>query len=275
MSANFKVICKKCGYSFNGSMIKRHENVCDGNYKPFIKLKNCKYCDLSFDGLNTNERANHSRWCKSNPKHQYYLDKVRNKNNDSAAILSMNTEASIKKRGESIFKRHKEGRYKEAHNKLKQNRINGIIHNHSIETKEKLSKIRKKFLLENPEKHPWKKSKKLISIPCETFKNYLTKQNIEWEEEYTPIEKRFFSCDIYLKKYKLIVEINGNQHYNSDYTLKKYYKERRSLILNEGFDILELKYDLVYNEDFKNKFLDFLEKRDLFVFENFQKYVIY
>lgn len=34
----------------------------------YIKLEKCKYCEYSFEGVNTSQRANHSRWCEHNPK---------------------------------------------------------------------------------------------------------------------------------------------------------------------------------------------------------------
>jgi hypothetical protein len=42
----------------------------------FKKLDCCKYCNFSFLELNTNQRANHSRWCKMNPKRKEYSDKL-------------------------------------------------------------------------------------------------------------------------------------------------------------------------------------------------------
>jgi hypothetical protein len=38
-----------------------------------MKQPFCKYCKLTFDNLNTNQRANHSRWCEKNPKRNYYI----------------------------------------------------------------------------------------------------------------------------------------------------------------------------------------------------------
>lgn len=43
----------------------------------YKKLLNCKYCNLSFDGLNTSQRGNHSRWCDLNPKRKEYETDLR------------------------------------------------------------------------------------------------------------------------------------------------------------------------------------------------------
>lgn len=39
----------------------------------YQKLTNCKYCNISLDSMDTSKRANHSRWCKLNPKHREYI----------------------------------------------------------------------------------------------------------------------------------------------------------------------------------------------------------
>jgi hypothetical protein len=69
-----KTTCLKCNFEFTnrgGNYIK-HFNSCNGTYKPTTKLLNCKYCNLTYSGLNTNQRANHSRWCKQNPARNSY-----------------------------------------------------------------------------------------------------------------------------------------------------------------------------------------------------------
>jgi hypothetical protein len=99
--------CDKCGnyFSAKGGNYKKHVLICDGNYSPFVKRNNCKYCELSFDYLNASERANHTRWCDKNPKKQKYI-----------RILESNRpkeiSEEIKKRiSEKISKAHKEGKY--------------------------------------------------------------------------------------------------------------------------------------------------------------------
>lgn len=43
----------------------------------YIKLEKCKYCNYSFDGVSTQKRASHTRWCEHNPKRPEYLAKCR------------------------------------------------------------------------------------------------------------------------------------------------------------------------------------------------------
>lgn len=69
-----KLKCSKCNYSFSarGGNYKKHTAVCDGTYKPFNKQSICKHCNMSFDGMSTSSRANHSRWCDRNQKRNEY-----------------------------------------------------------------------------------------------------------------------------------------------------------------------------------------------------------
>lgn len=41
----------------------------------------CKYCNGSFDFINASQKANHSRWCKSNPKHNKYIEDLLKRDN--------------------------------------------------------------------------------------------------------------------------------------------------------------------------------------------------
>ena len=121
---------------------------------------------------------------------------------------------------------------------------------HSEETKNKISLARKKYLKENGE-NPWKyKSSVHSSIPCEKFKSFLKKRGIDFSEEYLPlIEKgRFFRIDIAFPDKKIGIEINGNQHYNPDFSLKPYYEERHNLIIEEGWILLEIPSKRCFSE---------------------------
>ena len=92
-------------------------------------------------------------------------------------------------------------------------RKNIIHHKHTQDTKNKLSILRKKYLKENPDKHPWKKHNKFKSIPCEKLKIFLKENNISYVEEYSNFD-RYFSIDIAFPNEKIGLEINGNQHYD-------------------------------------------------------------
>ena len=118
---------------------------------------------------------------------------------------------------------------------------------HSLETKQNLSKIRKNFLIENPDKHHWRTKEKHKSEPCERVKEYLRSLNIVFVEEWQPLTNFAYSLDIAFPDFKLAIEINGNQHYNSDGSLKEYYQRRHDLIEQNGWTILELHYTVAYD----------------------------
>jgi len=67
--------------------------------------------------------------------------------------------------------------------------------------------------------------------------------------EFSPLEDRFFAIDIVFPDLLFGIEVNGEQHYNRDRTLKKYYQERHDLIESKGWRILELHYAECYNNN--------------------------
>lgn len=129
---------------------------------------------------------------------------------------------------------------------------------HSEETKKKLSEKRKKYLKENPDKHPWKRHDKFKSVPCELVKKYLTEKNISYIDEWCPLENKNYSIDIAFPDIKYGIEINGNQHYNRDGTLKEYYQKRHDEIVKSGWTLIELHYSVAWN---LQKFDEILKER--------------
>ena len=129
-------------------------------------------------------------------------------------------------------------------------------HPHTEETKKLLSEKRKLYLKNNPDKHPWKKSTKFKSIPCENLKNILKNKNINFVEEYTPFDDYNFSVDIAFPDIKVGIEINGNQHYNRDGSLTTYYQNRHNIFENRGWKIFEIHYSKCFDE---NNFNDILK----------------
>lgn len=114
------------------------------------------------------------------------------------------------------------------------------------EFRRKISEGRKKYLKENPDKHPWKRSDKFKSEPCEYLKDRIRNEGIDFVEEFQPLEDRFFSIDIFFPSKGIGIEVNGNQHYNRDGTLKKYYQERHDLIESSGIKLIEIPHLNVY-----------------------------
>jgi hypothetical protein len=130
-------------------------------------------------------------------------------------------------------------------NNLKSNKI---VYKHSEQTKKKISESRKKFLKENPDKHPWRIHNKFKSAPCDKIKEWLKYKNINFIPEYQiPNLERNFSIDIAFPDKMVGIEINGNQHYNRDGTLKEYYQNRHNIICLNGWELIELHYSVAYH----------------------------
>jgi len=93
-------------------------------------MKECKYCKLPFEGLSSSQRANHSRWCRLNPKAQEYRDNIEH-------MRSFITEQSLQRASEKIKKLHRSGLYNAAKEKRRANpTFKG--HHHTEEAKEKI-----------------------------------------------------------------------------------------------------------------------------------------
>jgi very-short-patch-repair endonuclease len=133
----------------------------------------------------------------------------------------------------------------------------------SKDAKRQMSESRKKWLKENPDKHPWKRHNKFKSVPCDKFKEKLKSSGFNFIPEYQALEDRFFSIDVAFPDKKIGIEINGQQHYKSDGTLKDYYQDRHDLLVSDGWDIIEIHYSVVYNEVFVDQIIDNLTKNDL------------
>lgn len=117
------------------------------------------------------------------------------------------------------------------------------------EEKQKISNRRKEFLKNHPDEHPWKKSDKFKSKPCEHLKEILRK-DFNFEEEYTDTRwEHSYSLDIAFLDKKIAIEVNGNQHYNNDGTLTDYYQKRHDYLESKGWIIIELHYAACYKND--------------------------
>lgn len=137
-----------------------------------------------------------------------------------------------------------------------------VSHTMTKDVRNKISKSRSKYLKENPDKHPWKKHDKFISEPCEILKDKLRNSNIEFEEEYSPLLKKNYSIDVAFPSKKIGIEVNGNQHYESDRkTLLPYYENRNNDFKKEGWAMMEIHYLEVYSDTILEKINKFLKQK--------------
>lgn len=119
---------------------------------------------------------------------------------------------------------------------------------HSNETKEKISKIRKQYLNDNPDKVPFKlnhSSKQ--SYPEKYFEELFIKENIplKYHKQIDRYELDFYNED--LMKY---VEIDGEQHY-SDYMIQ-HDKKRNEYLKQKGWEGIRIRwseYQKMNNDD--------------------------
>lgn len=207
-------------------------NLTESSYKS-KKIKKCKHCCTSFENT-TVDIANHTRWCKENPKN------AKLKHGKTIECCSCGIQFSLLRNNDRRITCSKRCAYARTN-----------------EQKTHLSNLRKKFLSENPDKHPWRSSTKNKSTPCENVKQYLTNKQVSFIEEYKPLNERFFSIDIAFPNLKIGIEINGNQHYNLDGTLARYYQERHDLIESAGWKLLEIHYTRCFDELSIGKIFDF------------------
>jgi predicted transcriptional regulator len=148
------------------------------------------------------------------------------------------------------------------------------IKKHTSEAKKIMSEKRKKWLKDNPEKHPWKKHDKFKSVPCENVKKFLDDLQINYIGEYDPeIDDRFFSIDIALPDKMIALEINGNQHYERSGKLKPYYQDRHDLLVNRGWDVYEIHYSACFNLEKWSEFIDKLKNSESIVEFDYFNYV--
>lgn len=165
--------------------------------------------------------------------------------------------------------------YREKQNKTNPNFVNGkyVPHKLSPESKLKISIARKKYLKENPDKHPWRKNSKFKSVPCEKFKEYLDKNNIKYISELNPeIPDHNYSIDIAFPNKMIAIEINGSQHYNRDGTLKEYYQIRENLLKLAGWNVYQIHYSFCFKEENFSLIMEKINKQLDFAPDNYEKY---
>lgn len=117
----------------------------------------------------------------------------------------------------------------------------------SSEQKLVLSIKRKQYLNDNPDKHPWRKHTKFKSVPCEKLKEWLKSKGIQFIEEFIiPNSKYNYALDIAFPDKQIGIEVNGNQHYSLDGTLKEYYQKRQNYLESLGWKIYQLHYSICF-----------------------------
>lgn len=202
----------------------------------------CKFCGKEFNSKAGTTR--HEKYCKQNPNAVPCKTGHESWNKGKTA----QDDPRIAKASENLKK------YYETHDGAWLNK------KHSEETKQLLAQKRHEYLLNNPDKHVWKRNTKFKSAPCEELKNKFRSLGISFIEEYCPFTDSAISLDIAFPDIKVGIEVNGNQHYNNDGSLKDYYQKRHDKLEEAGWTIYEIHYTLCYN--IKN--FDDIRKLDIY-----------
>jgi very-short-patch-repair endonuclease len=135
-----------------------------------------------------------------------------------------------------------------------------LSRSHKEESKKKISEGRKNWLKENPDLHPWRAKDKFVSVPCQKLKEFLKEKSIDFEEEVIISSSKNYSVDLLFPSRNLILEINGNQHYDREGNLKPYYQERHNHIVSLGWKVLEIHYSTAFNFDLCLKLINETEE---------------
>lgn len=131
---------------------------------------------------------------------------------------------------------------------------------HSDDEKKLISEKRKEYLAAHPDEHVWKRHSKFTSVPCNGLKEFLKSNNYSFIEEASIIPNRNFTVDICFPDKLIVVEVNGNQHYDTTtMELTSYYRERHDIIESFGWTVIEVPYNKAYSDEFRNSLCRLLD----------------
>lgn len=232
--------CKRCRYIYIGRQTKTH--VCNFKGKGRKPKKGgwkCSFCNKIFTTRREKEK---------------HIKEVHPRTHDGAwnKGLTKETNAIVAKSRETWRKNLAKGLFKPS----------WLGKNHSQETKDKISKSRKKFLEEHPEMAPYKLNHKSKgeSYPERYFKEWLKNENIPFQQEF---HFHLYSFD-FLVNEKIDFEIDGDQHF-LDQRIVEHDKERNKKVEESGFKVYRVtwsKYKALSNEE-KKEFLKNLKNEFL------------
>jgi very-short-patch-repair endonuclease len=121
---------------------------------------------------------------------------------------------------------------------------------HSNETKAKISEIRKKFLLENPEKVPYRLNhSKNESYPEKYFSEIFFNENVKVVRYY---RIGLYELDFAIPEKKIDIEIDGSQH-SYDEKIKISDDKRNMFLEQNGWDIIRINWSKFMKLSFNDK----------------------
>jgi len=166
---------------------------------------------------------------------------------------------------EEVIKKYGRGTKRFMRDFLRKNQIStshmDLKFHHSEETKKRMSIKRKEYIANNAGKHNWKLFKRMETKPEKVFREILEKiSGLTFFQEYIPKNsKRGFMIDFACTNLNIGFEINGNQHYKSDGTLKQYYIDRENYFNTLGWRLVQIHYSNVFKPEIQNLILESLD----------------
>ena len=171
----------------------------------------CKHCSIEFVGFTTSQKANHSRWCDSNPKRSSYkIGKI---------PKQFSTEEARIKRIDGLKRAHSEGKYNEAYKKaFKTRKANGkhlLSESTKIKISEKALASNHRRLLRSVREYTKKDGTKVLldSSWEEALATRLDQLNVDWIRPSEPIKYetadgkiRNYFPDFYLPSYDVFLD---------------------------------------------------------------------
>lgn len=183
----------------------------------------CVYCELN---VNKNRIKNHILHCKNNPNKIPYKCKY----------------CSIEYHNHTMCASHVSNCINNPdYERIKTNRYNNgkISRKHTEETKKKLSDIRIKYLIDNPDKVPYLLNhSKNESYPEKYFTELFKEENMVLEKFF---RIGLYELDFSIPSKKICIEIDGEQHY-SDKKIVESDKKRTLFLENIGWDIIRIRW---------------------------------
>ena len=240
-------------------------------------MNSCKFCNREYIGGNKkNDVLKHEKYCLLNPDREKYICDKCNKEFDKRHSLIGHKKNCCKIKVEKIKveKVYKckycdltfdsgfslgghivncklDPNYNEKRNKKIENLSNkNIGKKHSDETKQKISKSRKEYLLNTPDKVPYLLNhSRNESYPEKYFWEIFEKENIGIIKSH---RVGLYELDFSIPNKKIDIEIDGDQHYY-DTKIAESDIRRNKYLSDLGWDTIRIKWS-----DFKK--LTFAEK---------------
>jgi very-short-patch-repair endonuclease len=231
------VVCKQCGREISKSNITKHENACKGkelkhSYTLTHDGLTCQFCGK--ECKNKNSLCNHERLCKQNPNRQQSVGFTKfNAARELGLVTSWNsgltaeTDARVAKQAKALTEHYIT------------NKAYWTGKKHAEETKQKISKSRKQYLLKHPDQIPYLLNhSSQESYPEMYFTELFKGETINLHKEYYCLGYFLDFCDP-IKK--IDIEIDGEQHY-VDSRIVEHDKIRNAVLEKAGWTVFRVRW---------------------------------